>query len=348
MLELNNVCKNFGDFALRDINIRVKKNEYFVILGISGAGKSVLLEMIAGITKPDSGQIILSGKDITDESIQKRDIGIVFQDFAVFPHMTVFQNITYPLKNINTSRGKAKETAKHYARLMGIEHLLDRMPSTLSGGELQRVALARTLVLKPKYLLLDEPLASVDVQLKSDLRSLLRKIHRMGITIIHVTHDYEEAISLAEQVAVIYQGKLIQKGTSKEVFHNPKSKFLANFTGIKNFYNVEQKEKNIFLAEGRIKIQHQYNTASQKGYLLFRSEDVIVSNNLNPSSTINNFKGNIIDLFPSNQGIELIIDIGIIITAQVTYKSVEDLDLSVGKNAWVSFKSSALKYIPRE
>lgn len=348
MLELNNICKNFGDFALRDINIRVKKNEYFVILGISGAGKSVLLEMIAGITKPDSGQIILSGKDITNESIQKRDIGIVFQDFAVFPHMTVLQNITYPLKNINTSRVKAKETAIHYARLMGIEHLLDRMPSTLSGGEQQRVALARTLVLKPKYLLLDEPLASVDVQLKSDLRSLLRKIHRMGITIIHVTHDYEEAISLAEHVAVIYNGKLIQKGTSKEVFHNPRSKFLANFTGIRNFYNVEQKEKNIFLAEGRINIHHYHETTSTSGFLLFRSEDVIVSNKFNSSSTINNFEGKIIDLFPAEDGIELVIDIGIIITSKVTYKSVDDLELSVGKTVWVSFKSTALKYIPKE
>ena len=308
MLELIDINKSFGDFSLTNINFRVEENQYYVILGISGAGKSVLLEMIAGITKPDSGQIRLSGKDITNESIQKRDIGIVFQDFAMFPHMTVLQNIIYPLKNIKTPRNKAKEIANYYARLMGIDHLLKRMPSTLSGGEQQRVALARTLVLKPKYLLLDEPLASVDVQLKGELRSLLRKIHRLGITILHVTHDYEEAISLAEQVAVIYQGKLIQSGTSKEVFHNPKSKFLANFTGIKNFYNVEQKQKNIFLAEDKINIHCLHDTPTKRGFLLFRSEDVIVSNKLIPSSTVNNFEGTIIDLFPSNQGIELIID----------------------------------------
>jgi len=348
MLELKHISKKFGDFALNDINISVNKEEYFVILGISGAGKSVLLEMIAGLIKPDSGQIFLSGIDITNKKIQHRNIGIVFQDFAVFPHMTVLQNIMYPLKNIGKSKSKAKEIAMHYAELMNISHLLERMPSTLSGGEKQRLALARTLVLKPKYLLLDEPLASVDAQLKGELRFLLRKINRMGITVIHVTHDYEEAVSLAERVAVIYNGNLIQTGSTKEVFHNPTSKFLANFTGIKNFYHAETIDEELSLAEGKVKIHHYKDSDSKYGFLLFRSEDVIVSSHHNPSSTLNNFEGTIIDMFPCTHGYELLINIGIEVTAHITAESVQKLNLTIHKIVWVSFKSSAVKFIPKE
>ena len=150
---------------------------------------------------PDVGTVVLNGKNITHVSIQNRDVGIVFQDFAVFPHMTVLKNILYPLKNMGLKKAEAIETAKEYAREMNISHLLDRMPDTLSGGELQRVALTRTLATKPDFLLLDEPLASVDSKLKDEIRGLLRNIHRKGITIIHVTHDYEEAVSLAEKIA---------------------------------------------------------------------------------------------------------------------------------------------------
>ncbi|MEA3445466.1 MAG: ABC transporter ATP-binding protein [Bacteroidota bacterium] len=348
MLELKNISKRFGDFALNNISLNIKEKEYFVILGISGAGKSVLLELIAGLLRPDSGSIFLSGKDITGEKIQNRDVGIVFQDFGVFPHMSVLQNIMYPLRNIGVTKANAKVTAHRYAKLMNIEHLLQRMPQTLSGGEKQRVALARTIVLEPDYLLLDEPLASVDAQLKDELRSLLRKINRMGITIVHVTHDYEEAVSLAERVAVIYRGSLIQSGTSKEVFHNPKSKFLARFTGIKNFYNAEEVEKNISAAEGKVNIHHYKDTDAKKGCLLFRSEDVIVSTSLNLSSTLNNFKGGIIDVFPCAHGMELLIDIGINVTAHVTNESVENLALRIGTQVWISIKSTAVKFIPKE
>ncbi|WP_066628464.1 ABC transporter ATP-binding protein [Labilibacter marinus] len=348
MLELKNISKNLGEFSLNNINISVKEKEYFVILGISGAGKSVLLEMIAGLLKPDSGSIVLSEQDITHEKIQHRDIGIVFQDHAVFPHMSVYKNIMYPLKNMGTPKTKAKEIVHRFAALMNIDHLLDRMPSTLSGGEKQRLALARTLVLEPKYLLLDEPLASVDAQLKSELRFLLRKINRMGITIVHVTHDYEEAISLAERVAVIYQGELIQTGTSKEVFNNPKSKFLANFTGIKNFFSAKGLSENLSIAEDKVKVHHYKETADSDGYILFRSEDVIVSAANNPSSTLNNFEGKIIDIFPNIHGMELLIDIGIEITAHVTNESVKHLQLELNKNVWVSFKSTAVKFIPHE
>lgn len=345
MLELKNIYKRLGDFSLEDINLNVKEKEYYIILGLSGTGKSVLLEMIAGLISPDKGVIVDNGIDITNSKIHERNIGILFQDYAVFPHKNVLENICYPLRNNGIRKKEVLKLAMEYATEMSIEHLLKRMPATLSGGELQRVALARTLALKPKLLLLDEPLSSVDVQLKDELRILLRKINRKGITIIHVTHNYEEAISLAERISVMHEGRLIQTGTTKEVFHNPKSEFIAYFTGIKNFYNATHTEDNTSMAEGKVSIKHLNNPKANNGYLIFRSEDIILSKQKNQSSALNNFHGKVLDHFPSANGIEILVDIKIKISAHISYDSMEKLNLSIGDNVWVSFKASAVKFI---
>ncbi len=346
MLELRNISKQLGEFSLHAINLQIKEGEYFVVLGMSGAGKSVLLEMIAGLVHPTSGQVFINGRDITNDKIQDREVGIVFQDFAVFPHMNVLQNIAYPLINIGYSTSEAHLLAKGYAENMSIGHLLQRKTTTLSGGELQRVALARTLALKPRFLLLDEPLASIDLQLKDELRGLLRKINRSGITIVHVTHDYEEAISLATRIAVVHSGKVVQVGSAEDVFNAPKSQFIAHFTGVKNFYKATFVEENSSLAEGKVVIKHYTSVQEKEGYLMLRSEDVIVSSSHNPSSALNNFEGELLDFFPCIQGIELMIDVGIKIRAHITHASVKSLDLKVGKKVWVSFKASAVKYVP--
>lgn len=345
MLELKNISKHLGDFSLKNINLFVDAEDYFVLLGISGAGKSVLLEMIAGLIEPDSGTIILNGEDITKAKIQKRDIGIVFQDFGVFPHLSVQKNIMYPLLNIGIHRAEAKKLALKYAEAMNIGHLMKRMPTTLSGGEKQRVALARTIAMKPKILLLDEPMASVDVELKEELRKLLRNINRMGITILHVTHDFEEAISLAEKVAIFNDGEVVQTGSSKEVFHNPKSRFLASFIGIKNFYQAKVIDENLSLAEGKVKIHHYRDYDATAGYLMFRSEDVIVSTSKIETSTLNNLHGRITDFYPSPHGVELIVDCGIKVAALITQESVEKMGLSIDLEVWVSFKSRAVRFI---
>ncbi|RLD63190.1 MAG: ABC transporter ATP-binding protein, partial [Bacteroidetes bacterium] len=202
MLKVKNISKKLDDFNIKDISFSVNKGDYFIILGVSGAGKSVILEMIAGLMQPNSGTIYLNNKNITNEKIQKRKLGLVFQDYAVFPHLSVKENISYPLKNRGLEKKEIQNRLNQLAEEMSISHLLNRKPTTLSGGELQRVALARTLALNPECLLLDEPLSSLDIQLKNDLRGLLRKINKKGQTIIHVTHDYEEAIFLANKVAV--------------------------------------------------------------------------------------------------------------------------------------------------
>jgi ABC-type sugar transport system ATPase subunit len=187
MLKLCDINKKLGDFALSGINLDIPEGEYYVLLGRSGAGKTQLLELIAGLEKADGGSILLDNEDITCKKIQERKIGIVFQDYAIFPHMTVFGNIAYPLKVRNTPEDVVKSMVTESARQMNIVHLLKRSTRNLSGGERQRIALARTLVTLPRLLLLDEPLSSLDASLKDDMKRLLRKLNRDGHTIIHVT-----------------------------------------------------------------------------------------------------------------------------------------------------------------
>ena len=234
MLRLININRRLGDFALSDINIEISQGEYYVLLGRSGSGKTQLLELIAGLEHPDSGKIMLDDEDITLKRIQDRKVGIVFQDYAVFPHMTVFGNIAYPLKARKEDKKYIVEKVENVATSMNISHLLARSTQKLSGGELQRVALARTLITSPRLLLLDEPLSSLDTSLKDDLKRLLRNLNKNGQTIIHVTHDYGDAISLAKRVGVLHNGKIIQEGSVNEVFNNPSNRFVARYAGIRN------------------------------------------------------------------------------------------------------------------
>ncbi|GAB4293532.1 MAG: tungstate ABC transporter ATP-binding protein WtpC [Marinilabiliales bacterium] len=347
-LVLQNINKKFEDFNLKNVSFTVEEGDYFVLLGESGAGKSVILEIIAGLIKPDNGNIFFDGKDITNTKIQNRGIGLVFQDYAIFPNLSVYNNIAYPLKRKLKSH-EIKKAVNEISKKMNIFHLLDRKPETLSGGELQRVALARTLVLKPQLLLLDEPLASLDVQLKDELRRELKKLNNEGFTIIHVTHDYYEALALANKIAITNNGEIIQVGTLKQVFHNPQSKFVANFTGIKNFYNAKVVDKDNVLLENKILITvvGRENDINGKCCAFFRAEDVIISHNKIDSSVANQFSGKIIDITEKPEGVELMIDIGVIIYALITHKSHSNMKLSTGQSVWASFKASSVKIIQK-
>lgn len=244
MLLINNLYKKVSGFNLSDISLNVKSNDYFVLLGPSGSGKSLLLELISGFLLPDSGSINFNRNEISYLSIRNRNIGIMFQDPSLFPHLTVFENIAFGIKDKN----KRNELVHEFAQTAEISHLLNRYPQKLSGGEKQRIALARVLASKPSLLLLDEPLSSLDVHLKQDMIVLLKKIHRSGIPIIHVTHDYNEALALATHIAVIENGKIIQQGKPYQIFDAPESSFVASFTGTNNFFLIHKIENNsIFL-----------------------------------------------------------------------------------------------------
>ncbi|MCU0410490.1 MAG: ABC transporter ATP-binding protein, partial [Bacteroidales bacterium] len=237
-LRTEKVSKRLEAFSLKEITLEVSKGDYYVLLGRSGAGKTQLLELICGLTSPDSGKIYLDGEEITHKRVQERGIGMVFQDFSLFPHYTVRDNIAYPLNIRKMPKEEQEKRIDHVAEEMNITHLLSRKPYYLSGGEKQRVALARTLVTDPRVLLLDEPMASVDASLKDSIRRMLRRLNREGQTIIHVTHDFGEAISLASRVGVMHNGRIIQEGTPLEVFNHPVNRFVARYAGIKNFFRA--------------------------------------------------------------------------------------------------------------
>ena len=352
MLNIKGLSKQFNDFSLEDISFKVEEGDYFVLLGESGAGKSVILELIVGMEKVNNGFIYLNGKEITNQSIQKRGISMVFQDFAIFPHLSVFNNIAFSLKTKSYSKHEIKKHVELLAEEMEIFGLLDRMPKGLSGGELQRVALARALAAEPKLLLLDEPLAAVDIRLKDQLRALLRRLNKKGLTIIHVTHDFEEALSLANQIAVIHNGKLISCGTPDEIFHVPNHPFIASFIGIKNFFpailqTFSEFDKCKAILPSGMSIEKESNQDEAEGFLIVPSEEIILSLENQLSSASNCFEGVIKDIIPTIKGFDVVVDCGEIFYVTITRKSVEKLKLIQDKTIWISWKALSGKFISK-
>src|ERR1035437_9845170 len=350
MLELRNINYETGDFQLHNISFRVEKGEYFVLLGPSGAGKSVLLELIAGLTFCDSGNILFKGKDYTDSPAWKRPFGLVFQDLALFPHMNVYDNIAYPLKRLKLDKKSISQRVEELSLELEILHLLFRKPDSLSGGEQQRIALARTLALKPSVLLLDEPLSAVDVSLQYELRALLRQINRNGVSIIHVTHSFEEALAMAQRVSIIEKGMIIHTGTTYEVFERPKSSFIANLSGHRNFFKVRvsrEPESDLLRAEvsSGNPIYCSGNPLLTEGFVLINHENIVLSMDKPDLSTRNNFHGIITDLHPSRHGFEITIDAGIPLHAQLTAESVQKFNLEQGSKIWACFKASSVPLI---
>lgn len=347
MLSVKNLGIRVGAFTLRDISFTVERGDYFVLLGASGIGKTLLLESLAGLVPLTTGSIAWEEMDLTNLRIQKRGMGLVYQDQALFPHLTVLHNITYGI----SPRTEQLNFAHALAEEVGVSDLLDRYPETLSGGEAQRVALARALATKPRCLLLDEPLSSLDSHARSGMRALLRKIHRQGQTIIHVTHDYEEALSLATQVGVMEQGTVVQTGTSTQVFQHPTSEFVARFVGIRNVFpgTLEANESSTddtakFISEGahfRVLTEMKSGT----GMLLIRSEDITLSQSRPDSSAQNCFEGVITDMAPGRVGLEICVDIGVEMTALITGGSAQRMNLHPGSSVWLSFKASAARFI---
>ncbi len=232
-VRLEKVTKRFGRVtALHEVSLVFEDGEFTALLGPSGSGKTTLLYIIAGIYKPTSGRIYFGSRDVTNLPPNKRNIGLVFQNYALYPHMTVFDNIAFPLKLRKLPREKIEEKVREVAKLLHIEELLDRYPSQLSGGQQQRVAMARALVKEPDVLLLDEPLSNLDALLRVKIRAELKRLQKdLGITTIYVTHDQAEALAMADTIVVIDKGVVQQVGTPDEVYNNPRNLFVASFIG---------------------------------------------------------------------------------------------------------------------
>lgn len=232
-VELKQINKTFGTYKASDnVNFGIEKGKLIGLLGPSGSGKTTILRMIAGLEQPDSGEIIIDGKVVNDIPASDRGIGFVFQNYALFRYMTVYDNIAFGLKVKNEDAKKIKERVSELIALTGLKGLEKRYPSQLSGGQRQRVAFARALAPNPQLLLLDEPFAAIDAKIRQELRSWLKEmIEKLGITSIFVTHDQDEAIEVADEIIITNQGKIEQKGTPLEVYQNPQTAFTASFFG---------------------------------------------------------------------------------------------------------------------
>lgn len=232
-LELSNFTKRFGDnIVIENMNLTVESGEMIALLGPSGCGKSTTLFAICGIHLIDEGQLAFGGRDVTDAPSQKRNVGVVFQNYALYPHMSVFDNIAFPLQVQKVAQDDIKRRVHEIAELVHIEKLLDRRPAQLSGGQQQRVALARALVRNPDILLLDEPLANLDAKLRLEMRSEIRRLQKeTGITAILVTHDQVEAMSMCDRIALMNDGQIVQYDTPENMYKNPANSFVAGFLG---------------------------------------------------------------------------------------------------------------------
>ncbi|MFH0988923.1 MAG: ATP-binding cassette domain-containing protein [bacterium] len=345
MIAVEHLSIRVGNFELKDMSFSVQKGEYFVILGLSGVGKTLLLETIAGLVKPLSGTINLRGSDVTSGRIQSRNISIVYQDADLFPHLSVYDNIAYPLRC--RKRTPVEPRVLDAARRTGIADKMERFPESLSGGEYQRAALARSLAADSDIFLLDEPLSSLDAPSKIELRSLLRKLNRQGITIIHVTHDYEEAVSLATKIGIMENGRLTHVASPEEIFKHPKSEFIARFVGIKNYLrgfvkSIQGSDLKQFSSNG-ISLFCLTEISDGEAFLTIRPDEISIANRKERSSSRNHFKGTITDIAQAALGLELTIDIGIELVIMISSDARRALHLEIGKAVWISFKASSCK-----
>ena len=241
---IRDAVKRYGDFtALNGVSLNIKEGEFFTLLGPSGCGKTTLLRMIAGFNSIEGGDFYFGEKRINDVPAHKRDIGMVFQNYAIFPHLTVKENVAYGLKARKVGKQEMETRVSEALELVQISHLADRKPNELSGGQQQRVALARAFVIEPSVLLMDEPLSNLDAKLRVQMRTVIKKLQRrLGITTIYVTHDQEEALAISDRIAVMKDGNIMQIGTPNEIYAKPQNPFVAGFIGVSNFLDCEVRD----------------------------------------------------------------------------------------------------------
>ena len=353
-VQVSDLGVDLEEFRLCDINLDVAPGEYFVILGPTGAGKTLLLETMAGLHRPLKGRILLAGEDITHAPPERRGIGFVYQDYALFPHLSVAGNIAFGLKVRMIGRGDIEERVVAISRLLGIEHLLHRRPGTLSGGEAQRVALARALVVQPRLLLLDEPLSALDPETREALQRELGRIHReVGTTTVHVTHDFEEAVALGDRIAVLREdrvgdvkreGRIEQVGTPEEIFRRPANEFVARFVGV----------RNVFRGEAR-SAEDGYKLVTVNGveiaavteldgpvHASVRPEEIVLSRERLLSSARNAFPGQIVDISDRGTIVYITVRIPPDFICMITRRSLEEMELTEGMGVHIAFKASAV------
>jgi sulfate/thiosulfate transport system ATP-binding protein len=325
---VENVSKQFGSFkAVDDVNLEIKSGSLVALLGPSGSGKSTLLRLISGLEMPDNGKIFLTGKDATYQSVQDRNIGFVFQHYALFKHLTVRKNIGFGLELRSSAKAKIKARVEQLLELVQLSGLGDRYPSQLSGGQRQRVALARALAVEPNVLLLDEPFGALDAKVRKDLRAWLRRLHdEVHVTTVFVTHDQEEAMEVSDEIVVMNKGRVEQVGTPAEIYDHPASAFVMSFIGP---VNVLPSSSRIFQGNG-------FDSANPEMFL--RPQDVIIETSPNGSSVAARVS-RLIHLGWEIQ-VELTLDDGQVVTAHLTRDRFDQLHLEPQQRVFVRPKDA--------
>jgi len=322
MIEFEDVSLSLGEFSLKNCSLSIEEGEFLVIMGPSGAGKTIILELIAGLHDPDTGVIRINGADMRKIPTEKRGIGIVYQDYALFPHMSVEENISYGMKRKHTPREEQKRRSLELADSFGIGHLLNRRPLTLSGGEAQRVALCRALAVKPSILLLDEPYAALDNETRRDCVADMKKLHKGGLTIVQVTHSLDEAKSLGTRIVLVRDGRVVQTGPSEEVFMHPKEEVTARFLGFENIFNGKE--------------------VGLDGRVCVRSEDIILHTEASEKCLL----GTVLSV-ETNGALRIChVDIGTVILTVTMGK--RDGDYLEGSKVWVDIPKNTIRMIGAE
>ncbi len=341
MIVIEDLHLDLGEFSLNGVDLEVEDGDYLMILGPTGAGKTILLETIAGIYTPDRGKIYLDGKDITDIPPGKRFLGMVYQDYMLFPHLTVEANILFGLKERKIEKEEAQYRVRNRAKMLGVSHLLHRRPGTLSGGEQQRVAIARALAIEPRVLLLDEPLSALDTETRAGLREELRRVRDLTETMmVHVTHSLDEAFLLGNRMAIMDAGRIVQVGDVDEVFKRPGSKFVADFVGITNIFRGTSSRDNGLTSVSIDGVQI-ISSAPAGGdvYATIRPESILISLDPIRSSARNMFRGKIVRIVDEGGVVKVEVDIGIEVIAAITRFSFDDMKLRVGRDVFIAFKA---------
>jgi len=342
MIEIKSLCIELPGFAVQDIDLSIQDGEFFILLGPTGAGKTLMLEAIAGIVPITSGRIEVRGRDITDLPPEHRGISIMYQDYALFPHLSVVENIVYGLRYHKIDQNKSKAWVDRLIGQLGLQPLINRSIHRLSGGEKQRISLARALAVNPYVLLLDEPLSALDPNFREEIREVLKKLHQeVGITFLMVTHDFSEALFLGERTAVLNYGKIEQTGPISEVFQRPMSPFVAEFVGMKNVFPAKFEDTTALVDDKTLRL----NTSppSHMRYVAIRPEDIIITKEKIAENGLNVFRGMVLGI--TNRGLyyEISIKAGkTIFTAMLSKTDLFEMRISETKDICVAFKSSAI------
>ncbi len=348
MINIENLSRDWPDFSIKNIDLEIKNKEYFVILGPTGAGKTLLLELLAGFYEPDGGRILIGEDEVTYQDSEERDVGFVYQDYSLFPHLTVEENIKFGPQVNDFSQDRVREETSRVIDLLGIQHLVNRYPETLSGGERQKTALARGLVMDPDVLLLDEPISALDMPSQEEMRKELKRIHRnTEITTLHVTHNREEASWLGDRIGVMKEGEIVQIGTPNQVLRKPGSEFVADFVGTENIFQGKSK-----VEDGIAKINIGKNieieaVSDKKGNVTvcIRPEEILLSKSSIKTSGRNEFEGEIVEIKELENTFQVKVDVGKEFVVVITKRSKSEMNLEVGSKVFLTFKASAVHVI---